>query len=80
MVSGGFGLSQELPVNINYQFGTLGFCKMCRVVFDKGPITECMKGLSHLSEECFPSDCSVNFKLNFKKKLEIPAAVLCIWC
>lgn len=45
VISGGF----ELPVNINYQFGALGLCKMCRAIFDKGPSAGCMKGLSHLS-------------------------------
>lgn len=49
MISGGFGLTQELPININYQFDTLGLCKMCRVVFDKGPSSECVKGLSYVS-------------------------------
>lgn len=49
MIFGGFGLTQELPVNINYQFGSLGLCKMCRVLFDRGPSAECMKGLSHLT-------------------------------
>uniref|UniRef100_A0A8C5ICH3 Glutamine amidotransferase-like class 1 domain-containing protein 1 n=1 Tax=Junco hyemalis TaxID=40217 RepID=A0A8C5ICH3_JUNHY len=66
VISGGF----ELPVNINYQFGALGLCKMCRVVVDKGPSTGCMKGLSHFlvaCGECFPSDCSVNFRLKQRK-------------
>lgn len=45
MTSGGFGLTQQLPININYQLGTLGLSQMCRVVFDKGLSTEYMKGL-----------------------------------